>query len=82
MWALNKGDWPWLLLGLLGAIIAGGTNPSEGVFIAHVQVFHRTPHKRNQQQQRVALSSILGLIFARPPPPPSSLPRDHAYQSA
>lgn len=38
MWALNKGDWPWLLLGLLGAIVAGGTTPSEGVFIAHVQV--------------------------------------------
>lgn len=38
MWGLNKGDWPWLLLGLVGAIIAGGTTPSEGTFIAHVQV--------------------------------------------
>ncbi len=38
MWALNKGDWPWLLLGLLGAIVAGGTFPSEGVFISHIQV--------------------------------------------
>ncbi|CAN0540202.1 unnamed protein product, partial [Ectocarpus sp. 12 AP-2014] len=37
MWSLNKGDWPWLVLGVLGAIIAGGTTPSEGVFIAHVQ---------------------------------------------
>lgn len=47
MWALNKGDWPWLLLGLLGAIIAGGATPSEGVFIAHVQV-HTAP--RHMQQ--------------------------------
>lgn len=38
MWALNKGDWPWLLLGLLGAVVAGGTTPSEGVFLAQVQV--------------------------------------------
>lgn len=38
MWGLNKGDWPWLLLGFVGAIIAGGTHPSEGVFIAQVQV--------------------------------------------
>ncbi|CBJ28571.1 conserved unknown protein [Ectocarpus siliculosus] len=40
MWSLNKGDWPWLVLGVIGAIIAGGTTPSEGVFIAHVQVRH------------------------------------------
>lgn len=38
MWALNKGDWPWLLMGFIGAIIAGGCFPAEGVFIAHVQV--------------------------------------------
>lgn len=38
MWGLNKGDWPWLLLGLLGGIVAGGTPPSEGTFIAQVQV--------------------------------------------
>lgn len=38
MWALNKGDWPWLLLGFIGAVIAGGCAPSEGVFIAQVQV--------------------------------------------
>lgn len=37
MWALNKNDWPWLLMGFIGAIMAGGTFPSEGVFIAHVQ---------------------------------------------
>ena len=42
LWGLNKGDWPWLLLGLLGAIVAGGTHPSEGVFIAQVQVPYRT----------------------------------------
>ena len=38
MWALNKGDWPWLLLGFIGAVVAGGCAPSEGVFIAQVQV--------------------------------------------
>ena len=38
MWALNKGDWPWLLLGFVGAVVAGGCAPSEGVFIAQVQV--------------------------------------------
>lgn len=37
MWALNKNDWPWLLMGFIGAIMVGGTFPSEGVFIAHVQ---------------------------------------------
>ncbi|CAM9703395.1 unnamed protein product, partial [Scytosiphon promiscuus] len=37
MWGLNKGDWPWLLLGVLGAIIAGGTMPAEGTFVAQVQ---------------------------------------------
>ncbi|CAM9323468.1 unnamed protein product [Pylaiella littoralis] len=37
MWALNKGDWPWLLLGLIGAVVVGGCAPSEGVFIAQVQ---------------------------------------------
>lgn len=48
MWALNKGDWPWLLLGLLGAIVAGGTAPSEGVFIAHVQV-RTAPHQAEKR---------------------------------
>ena len=47
MWGLNKGDWPWLLLGLLGAIVAGGTTPSEGVFIANVQVPYRALPYRN-----------------------------------
>lgn len=37
MWALNKNDWPWLLLGFMGAIMVGGTFPSDGVFIAHAQ---------------------------------------------
>lgn len=38
LWELNKDDWAWVLLGILGAIIAGATTPTEGVFIAHVQV--------------------------------------------
>ncbi|CAM9148636.1 unnamed protein product [Choristocarpus tenellus] len=37
LWALNKGDWKWLLLGFVGAILAGGTFPTEGVIVAHVQ---------------------------------------------
>lgn len=64
MWALNKGDWPWLLLGLLGAIVAGGTTPSEGVFIAHIQVFQKTKHQstRGNQRQLAAPFSFLGLF--------------------
>lgn len=38
MWALNKGDWPWLLMGFVGAVVAGGCAPSEGVFLAQGQV--------------------------------------------
>eukprot|EP00904_Undaria_pinnatifida_P011955 jgi/Undpi1/7890/HiC_scaffold_24.g10362.m1 len=37
LWGLSKEDWPWLILGFLGAILVGGTFPSEGVFIAQVQ---------------------------------------------
>ena len=65
MWALNKDDWPWLLLGLLGAIVAGGATPSEGAFIAHIQVTQQLT--RMDQRQRPALFSGLGL-FSRCPP--------------
>ncbi|CAM9784749.1 unnamed protein product, partial [Ectocarpus sp. 12 AP-2014] len=37
MWALNNGDWPWLLMGFVGAVVAGGCAPSEGVFLAQGQ---------------------------------------------
>ncbi|CAM9323517.1 unnamed protein product [Pylaiella littoralis] len=37
MWGLNRGDWPWLLLGLLGGVVAGAASPSEGTFVAQVQ---------------------------------------------
>lgn len=37
LWGLSRNDWPWILLGFLGAIVVGGTFPSEGVFISQVQ---------------------------------------------
>ncbi|CAM9485577.1 unnamed protein product [Ectocarpus sp. 12 AP-2014] len=40
MWALNRGDWPWLLLGLVGAIVAGASRPTEGLVMAQGQVRH------------------------------------------
>lgn len=44
LWALNKQAWRWMVLGLLGAIVAGATAPCEGVFIAQVQVHHTCPY--------------------------------------
>lgn len=54
MWGLTKGDWPWLLMGFIGAVVAGGCAPSEGVFIAQVQVTKEGRFLQDTKHQTVA----------------------------
>lgn len=54
LWAMNKREWPWLMLGILGAIVAGAIAPVEGVFIAQVQV-SRLAHTHAQNPYAVCL---------------------------
>eukprot|EP00752_Nemacystus_decipiens_P011582 g10286.t1 len=50
LWGLNKGDWPWLLLGFVGAVVVGGCAPSEGVFLAQVQSNMYLPDKEEMRK--------------------------------
>lgn len=64
MWALNKGDWAWLLMGFVGAVLAGGCAPCEGVFIAQVQVTtYRQTTFHSLSPQRLPLSSWLSDMY-------------------
>ena len=38
LWALNKPDWPWIVVGIIGALAAGSIYPLEGMLIAQIQV--------------------------------------------
>ncbi|CAM9424622.1 unnamed protein product [Ascophyllum nodosum] len=60
LWALNKDDWPWLALGFIGAIMVGGTFPSDGVFIAQVQSNLYNPD--TDEMRRVGNSWALGFL--------------------
>ncbi|CAM9424479.1 unnamed protein product [Ascophyllum nodosum] len=58
LWALNKDDWPWLALGFIGAIMVGGTFPSEGVFIAQSNLYNPD----TDEMRRVGNSWALGFL--------------------
>lgn len=72
MWGLNRGDWPWLLLGLLGAIVAGGTPPSEGTFIAQVQVKENASRRsssffREEYRTLLSVTPVITIVFRSSP---------------
>ncbi|KAG5184898.1 ATP-binding cassette, sub-family B, member 1A [Tribonema minus] len=61
LWALNRPDWMWVVVGLVGAFITGSLFPTEGIIIANIQnTFYLT---NADDMRRTGHLWTLGFVF-------------------
>ncbi|CAM9371348.1 unnamed protein product [Chrysoparadoxa australica] len=63
LWALNAPDWPYICLGLIGALVAGSLFPLEGLLIATIQAnFYTTDFEqlRRDANEYAIYFAVLG----------------------